>query len=407
MKLQDTTNVLVSAEVLSTQSIAAGYPLWLPFGSRVAERLDTVYLEELARRTDYLELEPPLLVSEEEYGSAISGSFDYKNMYALEFPGGNMLVRPDNLFAAARTLAASPSHLPVVMQGSLYRSETGSLRPLVRDQHIWRTTQVVHWLGEANAEAAFAQHLEVLWSFLSRLALPTVYVESPPLRSHSQRRLLSFSCSDASELTLTSTLYLLAQPLVRKLGLAGNLIDFGFTAKLLALSSAVHSDRTGLVLPSALAPEVAIVGCKAASDREAAERIATELRPVLGRVSVIESSWHRTLRTHRRRGTPLLVLADADSGHQFIQRVDDSSIPLPHDLGRAAREAVERHDRILAERALEVMRHAVTERLEVQIQSAPEEGWHLLGALRSSGFDRPGDITHESPGLFSRRKRLH
>src|SRR5712692_4944484 len=203
LKLSQASKVLVHADVLASTPLAAGFPLWLPFGARLAERLDELYLEELGRAMDYLEMEPPLLVEQARYVSRMSKSFDYTNMFSITWDDASYLVRPDNLVEATRVMGRERTRLPLVMQGSLYRSETGSLQPLVRDRHIWRTTQVVQSLDQSEAGAVCDLHFRVFAEFLKQSGLPSLYVKSEPLRNHSQRRLLTFACPSEDEITLT------------------------------------------------------------------------------------------------------------------------------------------------------------------------------------------------------------
>jgi hypothetical protein len=413
MKLSATRETLVRADILAPKPLASGFPVWLPFGTRLAERLDALYLEELGAATEFLELEPRLLIDEATYAATTSGSFDYQNMYSMaRDDGSGQLVRPDNLVTAAHSLRNQPTRVPVVMQGSLYRSETGDLHPLVRDRHIWRTTQVVHWLGGEDPAGPYEMHATVLARFLARIGIPTLYVESPPLREHSRLRLLTFACPAIEQVTLTATLYLLARPLVAGLGLSGAMLDFGFTAKLLACIAALHADDTGLICMSSLAPDVVVVGCKTAADRGLAERIAAELRPAVGRVAVDPAPWHRTVRVNRRRGTPLLVLADATQGSQLVCRIDDQSVRLATDAATMAREHLQAHDEALVRRARRVLEQALAEERAVRVgprACAPQaQEWHSLGTLIGVDHVPPGGRrTHDSPEMFARHRRLY
>lgn len=408
MNLRNVRDILVRADVLSTTPIASGYPYWLPFGTRVAERIDALYSEELKRRIDFVEMEPPLLVDRQSYVDAVSASYDYQNMLWWQPPDAPaVLVRPDNLFAATQALAKTPCHLPVVMQGSLYRSETGNLWPLVRDRHMWRTTQVVHWLDGADATEAYLLHTRVFGRLMRRLGIPTIFVDCPPLREHSERRMLTFTPTAVDELTLTSTGYLLSPSLVERLGLSGQLLDFGFTAKLLAVAVALTSDEVGLVLPTDLAPDVVVVGYRDPSDREAAERLADDLRAVTPRVAVDHRPWGSVRRSQRRHGTPILVLVDSSTKNHLITRFDGASQALSSDARAHLREAIDRHDRALWTRALACTDAALAEARVVRLGHDAPSDWSSLG--RCVGYPEPPEdlASDDRPNVFSPQARYY
>ncbi len=413
MKLTEIREVLVRAEILAPQPLASGFMLWLPFGTRLAERLDDLYREELSLDTDYLEFETPLLLQEEHYVSVMSEAFDYQNMYTLRADDSRLLVRPDNLLAIAQALARERSVLPIVAEGSLYMAETGSLPPLVRERHIWRCTEIVQWIRQDSEAAVFLEmHWRVFGRVLRSLCIPTLYVESPPLREHSQRRLLTFAFPSAEEITLTSTLYHLAPQLSARMGISGSLLDLGYTQKLIAVVVALYSDERGLVLPSKIAPDPVVVGYKNSDDLPVAKRLAEEIAGKVARVTVGHQPWHRTLRTSRRRGTPLIVLADAKNGHKLIRRLDDRSSSLPVDAASAVKTALSDHDAELRRRSKLLMEQAIAEERVIRLAdaSAGTSDWFSLGRLAEAHDDLPTDLSSPSSNatqLFTKKRRLY
>jgi hypothetical protein len=397
---------LLETDVLSPVSPAAGFPLWMPYGTQLAERFCDLYRELLAEQIDLVECECPPLLDAQVYEDIFSVSYDYANMFELDDAGRRRIVRPDNLLGVAMALKDTPVHVPVVVQGALYRSEMGDVAPLVRDRQMWCTLQTVHWAGSTAADrsAPVDLHRTVCEALHRRLAIPAIFVNTPGIRTYSSSGCHSFAIWRDGRATLTSTLFVLGDALVARLGLDGTVIDFGFTAKLLALSLDIHSDDAGLCLPSSVAPTVVAIGCRSANDADAANRLAAQIGAVAVRVSVDHGPWHRTLRVQRRRGTPLLILVDGTSGTKLIRRVSMTSMPLSSDPSADIRQALTEHDAILTARALERFEASVRAGDSLRFRDGPEEeGWHALGQVRSA----TSQAVASGLTMFARKGRLY
>jgi hypothetical protein len=400
-------DALVRADVLAPATLAAGFPLWLPFGTRIAERFCATYREELAREMDFVEMESPLLIPKAAYLLATSGTYDYQNMFEVDWPGGPYLLRPDNLVEAARAIAGARCRLPVLMQGSLYRSETERLRPLVRDRHIWCAVQVVHWVDGATVEAEGRCHAQAFSRFLRRIGLFSVHVENPPLRGHSRRGCYTYVFPDSDSVSLVATLYELAPPMVDRLGLTGEVLDFGFTTKLLAIAAGLHADEHGLVLSSSLAPDAVVLGYKTERDVETAEALRARIAERVERVVVEHDGWKQVLRRHKRRGTPLLVFVNREGGHKLIRRIDHASIPLAASASEAVAAALVAHDEALSERSRAVAAAALGSSRAARVTDVAAEPWCRLGSVLGMEEVPVYPAAPDAPGFFAKQRRLY
>lgn len=403
--LRRIAGTLIAADVLAHRPLADGFPLWLPFGTRIAERVTDAFLQSLAASTPYLELEGMPLVPCDDYQAVMSTSFDYQNMYVLAWNGARHVVRPDNLVVAAAALARDPVHLPVVMAGACYRAETGDMKPLVRDHQMWCAVQTVHWLPDDRWQEGCALYMRVLDGFFRKLGVPVLTAEVDGIRQYSHAGYFTYAFPSSAEISLTSSLFSLAPPLVERLQLRGSVLDIGFTGKVFAVAAATHSDDVGLNLTSDIAPDMVIVGSRTPGDRPAAVAIASELTAASIRATTDDGPWHRTLRQGWRRGTPVLILADRDGGHKLLRRLGQSSEPLPAGITAAVADALREHDRTLWERAVAKRDAALAaQQVAIVAETAPPE-WFPLG--------RPVTITGDAMTmsaerrLYARRKRLY
>lgn len=384
MHMSRLRSLLVQGELLADPPPASGFPLWLPYGTRMVERFEELYRHELSKRTTYEEWDPPLLLDPEEYKGAISASIEYRNMYSIEVAGANRLIRPDNLVASATLLRGDPPHKPILMQGSLYRAETGRLRALIRDKHIWSATQVVHHVEAAAAPAARRLHLNALMEFLRQIGAPSLYLEGGPIRDHSERGLMTLAVPNEDQVTLTATLFELARPMLTRLGVRGSLIELGFTTKVLASALSLHADEHGLVVTSQLSPTQVLVCWRKASEQPAAERYAHSLRAYVDRVEVAAERWPRSLRRSQRRGIPLTLVLEPDGACRAFRRwCCHQSLLLHRGRERDVPQMLAEHDARLHEHGCDVLRRALDSRRVVRIAREHRRSaqWHSLGRL--------------------------
>lgn len=411
MSVQKGIQVLRQAGALTTAEMASGFPLWLPFGTEIAERFYKTYMEELGRETDFVELESPLLIRRDIYTETTETTYDYRNMFSLEVGSEEYIVRPDNLVAAAQAMTRARCQLPVVMQGSLYRSESEHLRPLFRDRHIWCVVQVAQNCESDAITDTMSRHYKVFDRFLQRLCLAVQHVDNPPIRNHSLGGIYSYVFPDPESLALIGTLYRLAPAMVQRLGLTGDVVDLGFTAKILAIAAGIHSDDQGLVLPMALCPTLVTVICKANEDREQAEKVVERLKKRFGRVKVESQLWRQGIKEARRKGVPVSLLIDSQGTSKLLQRSGSQSRALEPDCEQAVSAALALHDSDLAARSSAVRGEALRLSKASKIAECSDElaqaGWHNLGAVLPGPFDVDQSSLHRKLNFFSRSRRLY
>jgi hypothetical protein len=407
MHLSRLRSILVRGELLANPTPASGFPLWLPYGTRVVERFEELYREELSRRITYEEWDPPLLLDPKVYEAAISASIEYRNMYSIEVADAPRLIRPDNLVASASLLSGDPPHQPILMQGSLYRAETGRLRALIRDKHIWSATQVVHHVETTAAATACKLHLETLMAFLRRIAAPSLCLESGPIRDHSKRGLMTVAVPNDDQITLTATLFELARPMLSRLGVKGSLIELGFTTKLLASALALHADEHGLAISSHLSPTQVLVCWRQGAERESAERFARSLEAHIDRVEVAADPWPQSFRLGRRRGVPLTLIMEPGGACRAFQRRGKQGIRLSGGQEHRLSRLLADHDTRLRENGREVLHRALDMRNVVRIEREPHQSaqWHSLGRLVSNAEQIEQALDGET--VQCRKKRLY
>lgn len=395
--------LLVDAEVLSPFNYAPGFPVFLPPGVMLVRRMLNTYIDRASREMDLVELSTPALRDARKHGDAYRALFEYTNVYELELPGGRYAVRPDSL-AELISLGSRHHGRAILCQSPLFRAETADPQPLIRDKHIWGVAQVVQQVPERDASAALQLHSQVFLDFSTALLLPTLVVDAPALRDHAQARRLTFSTTPDGRTWLTSTLYRLAEPAARALGARGAVIELGFTSKLLALGSLLHSDQLGLRLPRTLA----------SAELEICSELSAELAQQLGdaglRTRHVPMSYSRGVRAAKRTGLPV-VLGSSPEMIRAYWRATDRGVDLPMaSAHEVLRKGLEQSDETLWEAAVSSQEQLFADTdcdCRVVDASAETAADFVLGHVVGGNYPLARTAAEKGALLVSRKRRLY
>jgi hypothetical protein len=399
--------LLVDAGVVSPFAYASGFPAILPYGHALVCAIHDVYVNQLSRTRRVGVLCPPIAFDATSYRDAFAATFDYANVYRAAIAGQDVAIRPDSLPWLVAQANGWPTDHALVSHAPLFRAETADPQPLLRDRHIWGATQVVDIASKGDLDDVVSAHVAALVGLHSALLLPVLVVEAPPLRRHARRRLLSFTGTRDGKLWLTSTLYVLADELARSVGARAPVVEFGYTAKLLALSASLHADDVGLRVPGAIASPRIPVMMRSAGDRALAERAVASLE----HAALVEGPHSRAMRDLRRCGSPAGLLIDGERSHQLYRRVDDWTFVItPEAWSTALADAISAHDEALWDQAV-----AAQEPLGLgdgdgwiaPADHSDETTWFSLGHVTAANFDAGQTAADAGLALLSRLRRLY
>ncbi|QFQ99465.1 hypothetical protein F9278_28660 [Streptomyces phaeolivaceus] len=226
--------------------------MWQDAGLRAARRLVSAFESALGQWWTPRVVEHPFLMPAAEYKEVFG---DYTNVYETTVPeaGGSYVLAPDNMPASVGLLRKHGGDEPLVAVGGLLRVLPGGAQPLFRDRHIWPAVQVTHLVSEQSAVAELERHRLAVAQLHEMLCLPVMTVRTGSLASYGRTTYLTVSCLPDGRPTVTATLYVMSGRYRDRLPTDSEVIDVGFTGKLLALVALHHRDAFGLVLPSVLA----------------------------------------------------------------------------------------------------------------------------------------------------------
>jgi hypothetical protein len=309
---------LEAAEFIMGPPAIKGIPLWRRGGILAVRLLAERFLALIARQESPASVEHDFLASSKA-NRRIFGQYA-ANVYEIaDLPGNpGMQFRSDNIVSTVAQLQHDRQDAPVVAIGSVIRNAPGKTLPLFRDRSVWPVIELNQLADSERAPALLDFYAKVLEELLWWCAIPSITVQTPALASYGKTTYLVVAVLPNKQPTVLATLYILSDELRLALGERRDVIDVGFTGKLLATAAMTHMDARGLVLPAAIAPTQVGVTLSADSDaarygpwlealRRAGLRCATTRATRSDKRASAERAWHR-------KGVPLVIGLDRTPG---------------------------------------------------------------------------------------------
>ena len=269
--------VLFDADLLDQRFPLKGCNVWKAYGTKIMQNI-TAMLEHLLDQTGHSKMYFPLLIPEGLFGKEsrhLRGFEDqvfWVNKAGKRKLSTKLVVRPTSETAMYHMFSLwvrSHADLPmkVYQTVSVFRYETKSTRPLIRDREMWpfNEAHTVHaTLEEAEEQVEIA--IQLYRKLFERLALPYLLVEKPGWE------LFPGAVSAYEFYTLLPEGKVLEAGSVNNLGQAFSKVFnitfekedgtrdyayqtcYGQSERLLASIVAIHGDDHGLILPSSIAP---------------------------------------------------------------------------------------------------------------------------------------------------------
>lgn len=314
---------LVDAGLVSSGSYGRGIPVWRERGLQMAQHMVDMAVDQFRSVGEPVVLEHSFLMPAAEYRRVFP---DYSNAYGTTDARvvDECVFRPDNLVASVGWLQQSGHRGPLVAVGGLLRVLSGPAAPLFRDKHIWPSVQINQLVRRAESEATLDQYQAAIERVINGLGLPAVSIRTDALSHYGRVCYLAITCLPDGRPTVAATTFLMAERYRAALAVDQEVIDVGFTGKLLATAALHHRDLRGLALPSSVAPTQ--VGLIPGGQRRFDDRWLDSLRSANLRVDVADGCEPRFRRQRAegrffRQGTPLVVgVRDADSVVRVARR---------------------------------------------------------------------------------------
>lgn len=329
---------LCAAGLLMPDGYFQGNTVWRERGLEAVRLLVEAYVARLREFSSPTVVEHDFLLPDRSYRAVFP---DYENVYmvpGLSPDSGGWVLKPDNMVASVRALGGRQSE-PIVAVGGLLRRYAGAVEPLFRERYIWPAVQMTQIVPASDCELLLDLHQTALEALMHDLALPVVSVRVEGLSAYGSRCYLTVGCLPDGRPTVLSTSYVMSSRRRSALHARGEVLDVGFTGKLLALVAMHHRDHRGIALPSQLAPvQIAVVGT---AESGFAPRWLHELRDVGLRVvpqqenlASVRRRWRAERRWHRS-GAPLVITCNGLATGVLTRRLPLDRTPLDRRFGAA------------------------------------------------------------------------
>lgn len=274
--------VLFDADVLDQRFPVKGCNVWKGYGIKIIENIMTL-LEDLLDQSGHSKMYFPLLISENIFGKEsqhLKGFEDqvfWVNRAGKKGLSRKLVVRPTSETAIYHMFSLwvrSHADLPIKVYQtvSVFRYETKSTKPLIRDREVWpfNEAHTVHATLE-EAEKQIEIGIQIYKELFKRLALPYLLVKKP------KWELFPGAISAYEFYTLMPDGRVLETGSVNNLGQAFSKVFnitfekkdgtrdyvyqtcYGQSERLLASVIAIHGDDHGLILPSSIAPTLVVI----------------------------------------------------------------------------------------------------------------------------------------------------
>nr|AKT74312.1 tRNA synthetase [Streptomyces bottropensis] len=353
---------LVDAGIVAAGGSGSGMTPWRGSGLGVARRMVDTFVEEVGRVAPVARTEHPFLNRRDAYERVFPHYANIYRLRAAEESQPDWVLRADNLHLNVEWLRQNQHQGPVVATGGLLRQLRGSGSPLFRERYIWPAVQLNHLVPAGEGPAALESYRQVLERTFEAFGLPVLTLATDALSSYGDVCHLTVTCLRDGRPTVLATAYLMASPYRRALGVSGDLVDIGFTGKVLALVSMHHLDRGGLGLPSALAPvQVGVLAPQGAPGLDTWSRSLAGLRTRTVTVAGdVPFRRHRAERGLVRTGTPLTYGLWPDGTWRVGRRAPSRYAPTtPFPDADTVRAELGGYDRRQLDAARTRLRHSV------------------------------------------------
>ena len=274
--------VLFDADVLDQRFPVKGCNVWKGYGTKIMDNIMAI-LEDLLDQTGHSKTYFPLLIPEDLFGKEsqhLRGFEDqvfWVNRAGRRMLSRKLVVRPTSETAMYQMFSLwvrSHADLPIKVYQtvSVFRYETKSTKPLIRDREMWpfNEAHTVHATLE-EAEEQMEIGLQLYKELFGRLALPYLLVKKPDweLFPGAVSAYEFYTLMPDGKVLETGSVNNLGQSFSKVFDITFEREDgardyayqtcYGQSERLLASVIAVHGDDNGLILPSSIAPTLVVV----------------------------------------------------------------------------------------------------------------------------------------------------
>ncbi len=304
---------LEDAQIINEKGYGKGIPIWYKNGIDLVNNIFQVFKECLQSEiNDFYILDFGNIIHKSVYDQVYGDINNYDSIYTFKDNNSDYLIKSDAMPLNISYLLETTEKRPVLTLTSVARNETGSTKALFRDRNIWPVIQLNHVIKENEINGFFDKLTQVYRDFFRKLCLPTLFVDAGELHNYASSQRYFVTALDNLNFTKSGMIFQLSENFKENFNTNFELIDSGFSEKVIALMAILHSDQNGLILPTSVAPSQVIIASALDNNMLLIEQVEKLLNSQSIRCSVKreENNIKKIKRQWEKEGAPLLIILD-------------------------------------------------------------------------------------------------
>lgn len=306
---------LEDAKIINEKGYGKGLPIWYKDGIDLVNNTFQVFKECLQSEVDdFYILDFGNIIHKSVYEQVYGDINNYDSIYTFKDNNSDYLIKSDAMPLNISYLLESKEKKPVLTLTSVARNETGSTKALFRDRNIWPVIQLNHVLDEIELKGFLEKLTEVYRSFFRKLCLPTLFVDAGELHNYALSQRYFVTALDNLNFTKSGMIFQLSDNFKENFNTNYELIDSGFSEKVIALMAILHSDQHGIMFPTSVAPHQVTIASTVKKNKELIEQIQELLinQSIRCNLKKEENNIKKIKKQWERKGTPILIILDGE-----------------------------------------------------------------------------------------------
>ena len=304
---------LEDARIINEKGYGKGLPIWYQEGIILVNNIFNLFKECLkAEINDFYILDFDNIIEKSVYDNVYGDINSYDSIYTFKENNRDYLIKSDAMPLNISYLLEATEKKPALTLTSVARNETGSTKALFRDRNIWPVIQLNNVIKDQEINSFLEKLTKVYQNFFEKLCLPTLFVDAGELHNYATSQRYFLTALDNLDFTKSGMIFQLSKNFKENFNTNYEIIDSGFSEKVIALMAILHSDQYGLRIPSTVAPKQITI----ASVIEDNELLMAQVQKKLDNQSLRyninkdNNNIKKIKKQWEKEGTPLLVVLE-------------------------------------------------------------------------------------------------
>lgn len=304
---------LEDARIINEKGYGKGLPIWYKEGINLVNNIFNLFKECLkVEINDFYILDFDNIIEKSVYDNVYGDINSYDSIYTFKENNKDYLIKSDAMPLNISYLLETTEKKPVLTLTSVSRNETGSTKALFRDRNIWPVIQLNNVIKDHEIDSFLEKLTKVYQNFFEKLCLPTLFVDAGELQNYATNQRYFLTALDSLDFTKSGMIFQLSRKFKGNFNTNYEIIDSGFSEKIIALMAILHSDQYGLMIPSTVAPKQVTISSVIEDNELLMEQVQKKLINQSLRYNLTKENNNikKIKKQWEKEGTPLLIILD-------------------------------------------------------------------------------------------------